>query len=240
MPFLGPQGPSGRAGEGDRVPGGGRLLSTARSQRIRDPSPPSCRRPVDLLSSFLVESIAGLVGVFAGAILALWADRRARAHRAADAEVELKADLAKSRKLVVSSVVKNTSEAKRLGSVLASGDDPYLFQVSFELAVWEATQAQFVRIASLDERVLLTRFFDQVRRLIGLIDFHRQVRAQLEIRQSGLDTGDQELLNDLMKRLKSVADDIRLDGLVLVSDFGDPMHKRLIGVQESTAPASAA
>jgi hypothetical protein len=193
-----------------------------------------------LVGNFLVELTAGLVGVFAGAILALWADRQARARRAADAEAELQEHLAQSRKLVISSVVKNTSEAKRLSAALASNDDPYLFQVGFELAVWEATQAQFVQIASLDERVLLTRFFDQVRRLTKLIDFHRQVRAELEIRQIGLDTGDRALLDDLLSRLRSVADEIRIDGLVVVSDLGDPMHRRLLGMHEPAASITAA
>lgn len=195
---------------------------------------------MDLVGNFLVELTAGLVGVFAGAILALWADRQARARRAADAEAELQEHLAQSRKLVISSVVKNTSEAKRLRAALASNDDPYLFQVGFELAVWEATQAQFVQIASLDERVLLTRFFDQVRRLTKLIDFHRQVRAELEIRQIGLDTGDRALLDDLLSRLRSVADEIRIDGLVVVSDLGDPMHRRLLGMHEPAASITAA
>jgi hypothetical protein len=195
---------------------------------------------VDLVTNLVVDIVAGLVGVFAGAVLALWADRRTRARQAAEVEAELKDDLAKSRKLVISSVVKNTSEAKRLRAVLASTEDPYLFQVGFELAVWEATQAQFVRIASLDERVLLTRFFDQVKRLTKLIEFHRQVRAQLEMRQIGLDSGDQALLDDLVKRLKSVADEIRIDGLIVVSDLGDAMHKRLLGMQAPAASATAA
>jgi hypothetical protein len=195
---------------------------------------------VDLLANLVVDITAGLVGVFAGAVLALWADRRARERQAEEVEAELREDLAQSRKLVISSVVKNTSEAKRLRSVLASNEDPYLFQVAFELAVWEATQAQFVRIASLDERVLLTRFFDQVRRLNTLIEFHREVRAQLEIGQMGIDAGDRALLDDLVKRLKSVADEIRIDGLIVVTDLGDPMHKRLLGMHEASASATAA
>lgn len=195
---------------------------------------------VDLVANFALELAAGLVGVFAGALLALWADRRARARQAAQVEAELQRDLAQSRKLVISSVVKNTSEAKRLRASLSANDDPYLFQVGFELAVWEATQAQFVRIASLDERVLLTRFFDQVKRLTRLIEFHRQVRAQLEMRQGGLDPGDQALLDDLLERLRIVADEIRIDGIVVVTDLGDPLHKRLLGMQAAAAPASAA
>lgn len=185
------------------------------------------------LIEFLIESASGLVGVFAGAALALWTDRKARAHRAQAEQARQAEDLANSRKLVISSVVKNTSETKHLGRLLDDGKDPFLFQVTFESAVWEATRAQFVQIASLDERVLLTRFFDQVRRLNGLIDFHRKVRAELEISNVELDAGDHRLLDDLRARLREVANEIRLDGLVIVTDLGDTMHKRLLGIKAS-------
>jgi hypothetical protein len=134
---------------------------------------------------------------------------------------------------VLSSVVKNTSEAKSLVRALETGDDPYLFQISFELAVWDATQIQFMRLAALDERVLLSRFFDQVSRLIRLIDFHRQLRVQLELRQMGLDAGDRSLLVQSAERLLAVAEDVRIDGLVIVTDLGEPVHKRLLGIQEA-------
>jgi len=189
---------------------------------------------MEYLVTFFIELSAGLGGVFAGAALALWADRRARAHHVAEEELRLKEDLANSRKLVISSVVKNTSETKRLGRLLEEESDPYLFRVTFESAVWEATRAQFVRIASVDERVLLTRFFDHVRRLSSLIEFHRKVRADLEIRTSTPDTGDQRLLEDLRSRLREVANEIRIDGLVIVSDLGDGMHKRLLGIKQPT------
>jgi hypothetical protein len=78
---------------------------------------------VNLLANLVVDVTAGLVGVFAGALLALWMDRRARARQAEEVEAELREDLAKSRKLVISSVVKNTSEAKRLRALLASNED---------------------------------------------------------------------------------------------------------------------
>jgi hypothetical protein len=180
---------------------------------------------------FLIELSAGLVGVFAGAALALWVDRRARAHRANAEQARLEEELANSRKLVISSVVKNTSETKRLSRLLEGEEDPFLFRVTFESAVWEATRAQFVQIASVDERVLLTRFFDQIRRLSNLIDFHRRVRAELEISSAALDAGDQKLLDDLRTRLREVANDIRIDGLVIVTDLGDAMHKRLLGIK---------
>ena len=180
---------------------------------------------------FLVELSAGLVGVFAGAALALWTDRRARVQRAAREQAKLAEELASSRKLVISSVVKNTSETKHLSRQLSGEDDPFLFRVTFESAVWEATRSQFVRIASVDERVLLTRFFDHVRRLNKLIDFHRRVRAELEISPAAIDAGDRKLLEDLRARLLEVANEIRLDGLVIVTDLGDALHKRLLGIK---------
>ena len=190
--------------------------------------------------AFALDTAAGLVGVFAGVILALWAERHREARQSAKEQAALDQDLVHSRRLVLSSVVKNTSESKRLGNVLESDEDPYLFQVSFELAVWEATQIQFMRVASLDERVLLSRFFDQVSRLMRLMEFHRQLRVQLELRQSALDAGDRALLNQSAKRLHVVADDLRIDGLVVVTDLGEPMHKRLLGIHDLTPTSSAA
>jgi hypothetical protein len=192
---------------------------------------------MDLFIEFAIEASAGLLGVFTGAALALWADRRARRHREQADQQRQREHLENSRRLVISSVVKNTSEAKRLGQALAGDDDPFLFQVTMESAVWEATRADFVRIASVDERVLLTRFFDHVRRLTRLIEFHRQVRADLEIRETDPDAGDRRLLNDLQAQLREVANDIRIDGLVIVTDLGDDLHKRLLGIKASTESA---
>ena len=189
---------------------------------------------------FAINTGAGLVGVFAGVVLALWTERRREGRQEEQERANQLEDLAQSRRLVLSSVVKNTSEAKQLGTTLAKDDDPYLFQVSFELAVWEATQIQFMRLASVDERVLLSRFFDQVGRLIRLMEFHRQLRVQLELRQMALDAGDRALLSQSAQRLRLVADDVRIDGIVVVTDLGDPMHKRLLGMGEFAGSPSAA
>ena len=185
------------------------------------------------LVDFLTNAGANIVGVFAGVILALWTERKRDLRQEAREQATLDQDLAHSRRLVLSSVVKNTSEAKRLGIVLGTDEDPYLFQVSFELAVWKATQTLFMRLASLDERVLLSRFFDQVGRLTHLMEFHRQLRVELELRQVGLDAGDRSLLTQSVERLRAVAEDVRIDGLVIVTDLGEPVHKRLLGMQEA-------
>ncbi len=99
--------------------------------------------------------------------------------------------------------------------------------------MWKATQTQFMRIALIDERVLLSRFFDQVSRLVHLMDFHRELRVQLELRQVGLDAGDRSLLVQSADLLCAVAEDVRIDGLVIVTDLGEPVHKRLLGMQEA-------
>ena len=195
---------------------------------------------MNLFVSFALDTAAGLVGVFAGVLLALWAERHREARQTAREQAALDQDLAQSRRLVLSSVVKNTSEAKRLGTALETDEDPYLFDISFEPAVWEATQIQFMRLASVDERVNLSRFFDQVGRLMRLIEFHRQLRVQLELRQSALDSGDRTLLTQSARRLRVVADDVRLDGIMVVTDLGEPMHRRLLGMHALTPESSAA
>jgi hypothetical protein len=189
-------------------------------------------------ASFVLETTAGLIGVFAGVVLALWTERMRESRQDARERAALDQDLAHSRRLVLSSVVKNTSEAKSLGTVLETDEDPYLFEISFEVAVWDATQIQFMRLAALDERVLLSRFFDQVSRLTHLMEFHRQLRVQLELRQMGLDAGDRSLLVQSAERLHAVAEDVRIDGLIIVTDLGEPVHKRLLGIHEAAVSAA--
>ena len=186
---------------------------------------------MDLLANFAVETVAGLVGVFAGVLLALWTERRRRAAAAVQERAAQENDLAEARKLVLTSVVKNTSEAKRVRSRLEEDKDPYLFGLVFETAVWEATREQFVRIAPLDERVALARFFDQLRRLVRSVEFLREVRAQIEVGGAEMDEGDRQLLDGIRAQLCDTADDVRLDGVVIVTDLGDSMHRRLLGMQ---------
>ena len=89
---------------------------------------------MQLVADFLVNTAAGLVGVFAGVVLALWTERVREARQKRKEEGALEQDLVHSRRLVLSSVVKNTSEAKSLGTTLETSEDPYLFEISFELA----------------------------------------------------------------------------------------------------------
>ncbi|MBW3581772.1 MAG: hypothetical protein KY455_01615 [Euryarchaeota archaeon] len=191
---------------------------------------------MDILTDFTVQVLSGLVGVFAGVVLALWTERKRNDQEETQGRERLQQELKDIRHSILSSVVRNASEAKRLVALQSGGRDPYLFQLSFETAVWDATSEQFVRLAGLEERVGFTRFFDQVHRLVRLIDFHRSVRAESELRGVRPDQGDEDLLAGLSDRLDDVAEDVRLEGVVLVSDHGTPLHKRLMGLQ--TTPAA--
>jgi hypothetical protein len=70
------------------------------------------------LTGFATETLAGLIGVFAGVILALSTERRREERREAVDRAGQEETLAQARKLLLSSVVKNTSEAKRLSTAL--------------------------------------------------------------------------------------------------------------------------
>jgi hypothetical protein len=182
---------------------------------------------VNWVTDFFVPLGVNMVGVFAGVLLALWTDRR-RQEFADAREVKRKsADFADLREVVLSSVVKDTMEATRVKASLASKSDPFLLEIYLELAVWEAAQSQFVRHAPLDDRILLSRFFDQVRRLARLLDFYREIRAE-----HGPDQGEAaaRTCENIAMHLAEVAEDVRLDGVVIVTDHGDASQKRFLGL----------
>jgi len=168
-----------------------------------------------------------MVGVFAGVVLALWADRRRQEFADAREARRKSAEFADLREVVLSSVVKDTIEATRIKASLASKSDPFLLEIYLELAVWQAAQSQFVRHAPLDDRILLSRFFDQVRRLARLLDFYRDVRAEIghEQNEAALRT-----CENIAMHLAEIAEDVRLDGVVIVTDHGDATQKRFLGL----------
>ena len=179
------------------------------------------------VTDFFVPLGVNMMGVFAGVLLALWTDRR-RQEFADAREVKRKsADFADLREVVLSSVVKDTIEATRVKASLASKSDPFLLEIYLELAVWEAAQSQFVRHAPLDDRILLSTFFDQVRRLARLLDFYRDVRAEIghEQNEAALRT-----CENIAMHVAEIAEDVRLDGVVIVTDHGDATQKRFLGL----------
>jgi nitrogen fixation-related uncharacterized protein len=182
---------------------------------------------VDWYKDFLFPIAVNIIGVFVGVVLALWSNRRSQQFADARAAKRRAEEFSDLREVVLSSVMKDTFEAMRVKSTLASKTDPFLLGIYLELAVWEAAQSQFVRFAPLDERILFSRFFDQVRRLARLLDFYRKVRAS-QRPEPGTTAGD--TADDVAKYLAEVAEDVRLDGVIVVSDHGDQTQKRMLGL----------
>jgi hypothetical protein len=182
---------------------------------------------VNWVTDFFVPLAVNMVGVFVGVVLALWTDRRRQEVADARAARRLSVEFAGLREVVLSSVVKDTIEATRVKASLASRSDPFLLEVYLELAVWEAAQSQFVRHAPLDDRILLSRFFDQVRRLARLLDFYREILAE-----HGLDPDEAaaRACENIAIHVAEVAEDVRLDGVVIVMDHGDETQKRFLGL----------
>jgi hypothetical protein len=191
---------------------------------------------LSLATEFAIQSGAALIGVFGGVLSALWVERRRRSAEEARQRAREAARLGEVRDLLLSSVVRNTSEAKRLLGMLGESEDPYHFQVAFDMAVWEATRDQFVGLAPLDQRVQFALFFDQIRHVSHLLDFQRQVRAQHEVSQTRTDVGDRDLFDRMVARLRTVVEDVRLNGLIIVGDHGTTLQKRMVGMTPSAAP----
>jgi len=187
---------------------------------------------VDWQTDFILPIIVNIIGVFVGVVLALWTNRRAQEFADAREARRLAAKFADLREVVIASVVKGTMEAMRLKPALASRNDPYLLEIYFELAVWEAAQSQFVAHAPLDDRILLSRFFDQLRRLARLLDFYRKTRAA-QGAGPGADadfTNARVAVDNIAAHLVELAEDVRLDGIVIVLDHGDEIQKRCLGL----------
>ncbi len=182
---------------------------------------------------FAVKVLQTLIGMFAGLVLALHRERKAREASAARERAKLEAEHIDVRRSLLSSVVKNITVAKKLKRSVGGRSDPFMLQVAFELSVWEAVNTRYVAIAPLDERILITRFFDQIRRLNGLIDFYRRIRADSEVAGSSENPGPQKLLAGVEERLRNMADDTSLDGVVLITDHGEDVHKRILGIKET-------
>jgi len=182
---------------------------------------------VDWYKDFLFPIVVNVIGVFFGVILALWTNRRSQQFAEASEAKRLAEELANLREVVVSSVIKDTLEAVRVKSTLASSIDPFLLGIYFELAVWEAAQSQFMRFAPLDDRILFSRFFDQVRRLAGLVDFYRKIRSS---RGPVPGAANDDNADQVAKYLAELAEDVRLDGVIVVSDHGDQTQKRMLGL----------
>ncbi|MDX1509081.1 MAG: hypothetical protein R3358_12420 [Woeseiaceae bacterium] len=180
---------------------------------------------------FIVNTMAGIVGVFVGVWLALLTERRRDARQAKQRDQERAQQFERARHTVLGSVVKNTSESGRLRKRIDDREPSELIHTNLEVAVWNAVQAQFMEACDdIDERVRFAQFFDGVRNLQSFFDFHRDMQVSIA---GAADDQDPELaliLADADQRLRELSDDQRLNGVMLITDYGRDVHKRLLGL----------
>ena len=188
------------------------------------------------LADFTVEALAGVVGVFVGVWLALIVDRRRQEREETRADEIRDEQFKRARHTVLGSVVKNSNEASRLRGRVDHRNASELIHTELEVSVWSAVQAQFMEAChDIDERVRFAQFFDAVRNLQSFFDFHRDLLLSIA---GAIDESDPELaqiLNDANPRLQELSEELRLTGGLLITDFGVPVHKRLLGLKEYAA-----
>jgi len=84
--------------------------------------------------------------------------------------------------------------------------------------------------------VIFAQFFDAVRRLQAFLDFRTNLQVSLlEQRRDKEEFDVQVLTADVDKHLAALAEDLRFCGVLLVTDHGKPVHKRLMGISTETA-----
>ena len=186
------------------------------------------------LTDFTVQALAGVVGVFVGVWLALITERRRDARTEREREKERERQFARARHTALGSVVKNTSEATRLRRRIDMRKPSEIIHTNLEVAVWGAVQLQFMEAChDIDERVRFAQFFDGVRNLQAYFNFHRDLQLAIA---GASDNDDPELaliLRDADQRLRDLSDDQKLSGVLLITDFGEPVHKKMLGLKPS-------
>lgn len=182
--------------------------------------------------SFAISTLSGVVSVFVGIWLALIVERRRKTEDTAEREAAQMAEYERSLDSILGSVVKNTAEAKRILRLLASANRPLLLHADLQTAVWYASHGNFTSLCrNVDQRVILSQFFDDVRRLAAFIDFRTNLQAQMAT--LGRRTSDEELATlaaEVDKHLTALAEDLRFTGVMVITDHGKPVHRRLMGI----------
>ena len=186
------------------------------------------------LTDFLVETLAGIIGVFVGVWLALVTDRHRRDREHRQRELERAQQYQRARHTVLGSVVKNTGEASRLRTRVDQRKPTELIHTELEATVWGAIQSEFMQSCTeIDERVRFAQFFDGVQNLQAFFEFHRDLQLSIA---GAVDESDPELaaiLRDADQRLRDLSDNLRLNGVLLITDFGEPIHKQLLGLRSA-------
>ncbi|HSD68630.1 MAG TPA: hypothetical protein VLB07_03705 [Woeseiaceae bacterium] len=192
------------------------------------------------MSSWLVDfasnTLAGIVGVFVGIWLALITERHREARTEKQLQEERAREFDRARHTILGSVVKNTSEARRLRHRVDERKASEIIHTNLEVAVWQAVQAQFMEAChDIDERVRFAQFFDGVRGLQAYFEFHRDLQLSIAAAASNDDPELAAVLRDADQRLRDLSDEQHLNGVMLITDFGDPVHKRLLGLKSTSA-----
>jgi len=183
------------------------------------------------LIDFLVETVAGIVGVFVGVWLALVTDHRRQAREEAKREKEREQQYARARHTVLGSVCKNANEAGRLRTRVDKRKPYELIHTNLEVSVWEAVQVQFMQAChSIDERVRFAQFFDGVRNLQAFFDFHRNLQLSIAGAYDDDDPELAEILRGADQHLRDMIEDQRFNGVLLITDYGETVHKKLMGI----------
>jgi hypothetical protein len=192
---------------------------------------------MEWVSSFLVQTLSGVVAVFVGVWLALVVERRRRTEDAQSREDELMREFDRAIDTILGSVVKNTAEAKRILRTLEQQKDPGLIHSGLESSVWYAVQGKFIALCrNVDERIIFSQFFDDVRRLQAFLDFRSGLLVSTTTAR--LDRSDPDLMLlelGVDRQLATLAEDLRFCGVLLITDHGKPVHKRLMGIRMDAA-----
>jgi hypothetical protein len=181
---------------------------------------------------FAVQTLSGIIGVFVGVWLALIMDRRRQAREEAQRETERQQQYVRARHTVLGSVIKNANEASRLRARVDARKPYELIHTRLEVSVWEAVQVQFMQAChSIDERVRFAQFFDGVRNLQSFFDFHRGLQLSIAGAFNDDDPELAEILRGADQHLRDLMEDQRFNGVLLITDYGEPVHKKLMGIK---------
>ena len=184
--------------------------------------------------SFIVQTLSGIVAVFVGIWLALIFERRRKSEDTSEREAMESAEYERVTDSILGSVVKNTAEARRIARLIGTAHCPRLLHADLETAVWYASHGHFTSLCrNVDQRVIFSQFFDDVRRLASFVDFRSDLQAQMTTQGRRADDADVfELAQEVDKHLAALAEDLRFTGVMVITDHGKPVHKRLMGLGE--------
>ena len=167
-----------------------------------------------------------------GVLLALLVDRHRQSQKEIKSEKEREKQFNRARHTVLGSVVKNTNEATRFRGLIDQRKPTELIHTELELSVWGAAQVQFMEAChDIDERVRFAQFFDAVRNLQSFFDFHRDLQLSIAGAIVVEDPELAEILKDADQRLRNLSDELKLAGVLMITDFGEAVHKQLLGLK---------